>query len=104
MAQPVKFEVSVTVTVTEDGVITPKCRVLVDSKQIYGIDRVRVDVDRRDDMPSIEIDFLRSMIAISTYGENFDLLKGMIRTCRENVDLLKKVPGVKCNMSVPGKT
>lgn len=97
MAQPVKFEISVSVTVSEDGTVTPVTRIFVDSKQIGAVNRLRVDADSDDVLPSVEVDLLRGM--------SMDMVpESMASLAQESFDLLKKVPGVKCRMPAPRKT
>lgn len=93
MAQPVKFEISISVTVSEEGVLTPVTKVFVDSEQIGLINRIRVDCDSDDNLPAVEIDMLR--------GHRMDMVSESVKTAAERYfRLLKRVPGVKCTMAL----
>lgn len=96
MRKPITFEIKLSITVSEDGSITPVTKVFVDSEQIGMINRVRIDQDSDDFLPSIEIDMLR--------GHQMDLIgKEAREKAQEFFKLLQGVPGVKCVMPAPRK-
>lgn len=56
-----KFEVHLSMEVSDDNVLSTSTQVLVDSKPIGVISRLRIDHDMDEILPSIEIDMLRGL-------------------------------------------
>lgn len=99
MATPVKFELSLSIELSENNVLTTKMQVLVDSKPIGYVSRLRVDKDSDETLPMIEIDMLRGL---SPFLD--DSAKKLFEKAEKDFELLKRVPGVKCVMPAPRKT
>jgi hypothetical protein len=78
-------------TVSESGVSTPVTKIFVNSEQIEFVNRLKVDQDSDDFMPSIEIDMLRAFQP--------DLIDpGILAKAEGYFKLLSQVPGLKCSM------
>jgi len=93
MANPVDFEIHISIKVNEDGVLTPVTHILVDGEQIGYVNRLRVDYDV-DELPSVQVDMLR--------GASLDLLEPQIvERAKRFFDQLSRVPGLKCTMPAP---
>ena len=93
----VKLEIKLSIEVTEDGLITPKTTICVDSEPIGLMNSLKIRVDSDEMLPDIEIGMLR--------GHHMDLLSPDAKKSAEKCfGLLNRVPGVKCVMPAPRKT
>jgi hypothetical protein len=89
--QPVEFEIKLSITVSESGVITPVTKIFVDSEQIGFVNKLRIDLDSDDFLPAISMDMLR--------GLQPDLVDPSVKTEAEGYfKLLSRVPGLKCTL------
>ncbi len=94
MAAPVKFEISITIEINEDGVLHTCDRLLVDGEQIGLVSRLRVDHDSSEVLPAIQVDMLRGL-DMAMLDQNTQ------EAAQKYFDQLRRVPGLRCVMPAP---
>lgn len=82
------------IEVSEDGAFSSKAKILVDGVPVGFVDRIRIDVDKDEVVPSVEVQLLR--------GQPMNLVSDNVaEAAKKNFELLRKVPGIKAVMPAP---